>query len=263
MNQELNWTPFYTLFLKENKRFLRVAKQTLLIPIVNSSLYLLIFGVSLGSSISLGGEQHYLAFLIPGILMMACLNNSFQNTSSSISTSKFHGDFEDFRVVPLTPFQIAMAMSLGGLVRGLAVAFLIFGVGEIFYYFTIGELLGVSHPFFLIYFLVAGGLAFSNLGIVVGFWAKNFDQMTAIGGFILLPLMYLGGVFFSLGMLHPFWQTLSKFNPMLYFINGVRYGILGTSDVNIELCALFSVLTTLFLYILAFRNIKYGNYSRW
>ncbi len=263
MTQDLNWTPFMTLFMKENKRFMRVARQTLLIPIVNSSLYLLIFGVSLGSSINLGGVQHYLAFLIPGILMMACLNNAFQNSSSSISTSRFHGDFEDLRIVPLTPVQIAMALSLGGVVRGMAVGVLIFLVGEVFYYFTLGELLGVAHPAALLYFLFMGGLAFSNLGIICGFWAKNFDQMSAIGGFILLPLMYLGGVFFSLQMLHPFWQTLSRFNPMLYFINGVRFGILGASDVDASTCAIVSLVTTLLLYLLAFRNIKYGNYGRW
>jgi len=263
LKQELIFYPFYTLFSKEIRRFLRVARQTLLIPIVNAGLYLLIFGVNLGGSISLGGELHYLAFLIPGIVMMGCLNNAFQNSSSSISTSRFHGDFEDLRIVPLHPIQIALALSLGGMVRGTLVAGLILLMGEIFFFYSQGQILGISHPFIMCFFLMMGGLAFSILGIVIGFWAKNFDQMSAIGGFVLLPLMYLGGVFFSLEMLHPFWQTLSKFNPMLYFINGVRYGILGTSDVELWLCTLFAILTTLFLYILAYRNIKHGYYGRW
>ncbi len=260
---ELTWTPFLTLFWKEIARFVRVGRQTLLIPIVNSGLYLLIFGVSLGSSISLGGEHHYLAFLIPGIVMMGCLNNAFQNSSSSISTSRFHGDFEDLRVAPLTSVQIAMALSLGGVARGLSVAFLILAVGEAFYFFTLGEFLRINYPLVVLFFLFIGGMAFSNLGIIIGFWAKSFDQMSAIGGFVLLPLMYLGGVFFSLSMLHPFWQLLSKFNPMLYFINGMRYGVLGVSDIDVWICVLFSVVTTVVLYLLAFRNIKYGNYGRW
>lgn len=191
----MKWTPFVSLLSKETKRFLRVARQTLLIPIVNSALYLFIFGVSLGDKIAMEGVQHYLAFLIPGILMMGCLNNAFQNSSSSIGSSRFHGDLEDLRVVPLSPTQISLAMSIGGLLRGLAVACLIFLMGQLFYWFTVNDLLSIQHPFILIYFLVTGGLVFSSLGIAVGFWAKNFDQMQAVGGFILLPLLYLGGVF--------------------------------------------------------------------
>jgi len=260
---EFRWTPFFTLLTKENKRFLKVAKQTLLIPIVNSSLYLLIFGVSLGENIKVGGTGGYLAFLIPGILMMGVLNNAFQNSSSSIGTSRFHGDLEDLRTVPLSPYQIVLAMSLGGLTRGLSVGFLIFLVGQVFYYFTFKEFLGVTNPGALIFFLVTGGLAFANLGISVGFWAKNFDQLTAVGGFVLLPLLYLGGVFFSLSHMHPFWQVISQANPMLYFINGVRYGFLGTSDIPPWTSALVSFFTTMALFLFAFRKVKNGQYGRW
>jgi ABC-2 type transport system permease protein len=259
----MKWVPFLSLLEKEIKRFIRVARQTLLIPIVNSALYLFIFGVSLGDKIAMEGVSHYLAFLIPGILMMGCLNNAFQNSSSSIGSSRFHGDLEDLRVVPLSPIQIALAMSIGGLTRGVVVAALIFLMGQLFFWFSVHDLLSIEHPMALLYFLVTGGLVFSSLGISVGFWAKNFDQMTAVGGFILLPLLYLGGVFFSIEQLHPIWQTISKFNPMLYFINGVRYGIVGHTDVDINMAFAFTGLTTIFLYWLAVRSIRNGLYSRW
>ncbi|MGE3973200.1 MAG: ABC transporter permease [Bdellovibrionales bacterium] len=259
----MKWVPFLSLLKKEIKRFLRVARQTLLIPLVNSGLYLFIFGVSLGDKIAMEGVPHYLAFLIPGILMMGCMNNAFQNSSSSIGSSKFHGDLEDLRVVPLSASQIALAMSLGGLVRGVAVAILIFLMGDVFYWFSVGEFLTIQHPFLLTYFLVTGGLVFSCLGIAIGFWAKNFDQMTAVGGFILLPLLYLGGVFFSIDQLHPIWQWISQLNPMLYFINGVRYGIVGHTDVEMEIAGLFTFITTILLYWLAVRSIRNGMYGRW
>jgi len=259
----MQWIPFLTLLEKEIKRFVRVARQTLLIPIVNSGLYLFIFGVNLGDKIALNGVEHYLAFLIPGILMMGCLNNAFQNSSSSIGSSRFHGDLEDLRVVPLSPIQIALAMSIGGLARGAAVAVLIFLMGEVFYWYTLGDYLTIQHPIYLAYFIVTGGLVFSALGIAVGFWAKNFDQMSAVGGFILLPLIYLGGVFFSIEQLHPIWQTISRINPMLYFINGVRYGVVGHSDVDIGVALIFTFATTIFLYWLAVRSIRNGLYARW
>lgn len=263
MKQELTWTPFFSLLKKECLRFFRVIGQTLLIPLVNSSLYLLIFGVSLGQSIQISGHQSYLAFLIPGLIMMGVLNNAFQNASSSIGTSKFHGDLEDLRIVPLKPSQIVWAMGLGGLARGLLVGSITFCIGEIFYFFQTGGILSVAHPLTLIFFLIAGGLTFSFLGISVGFYAKSIDQMSAIGGFILLPLMYLGGVFFSLENLHPFWRALSQFNPMLYFINGVRFGILGVSDVPPTTSAGLSLITLLTLFCLALRTVRLGHYSRW
>ena len=240
-----------------------VLVQTLLIPLVNSFLYLLIFGVSLGSAISTPGGRPYLAFLLPGIIMMSVLNNAFQNSSSSVITSKFHGDLEDLRVAPLSPFQVILAFSIGGLIRGIAVGLIVFLVGEGLYFWTSGSWLEIHNVFILALFLVIGGLAFAQLGITVAFWARTFDQMSAIGGFILLPLMYLGGVFFSLEQLHPFWQAVSRVNPLLYFINGVRYGMLGQADMSWELAAAFSLAALAVVTVLAWRNIKSGHYGRW
>lgn len=260
---DLTWTPFLSLLTKEIRRFLRVIAQTLLIPLINSFLYLLIFGVSLGKNIVVSPEYSYLAFLIPGLVMMAVLNNAFQNTSSSIGTSKFHGDLEDLRMVPLSAWQIVLAFGAGGTVRGFLVGIITFTVGEAFYYYAFSAWLGIRHPVALLGFLMVGGMAFSLLGIIVAFRAKNIDQLSAVGGFILLPLLYLGGVFFPLKNLHPIWQSVSRFNPMIYFINGVRYGILGTSDLDWTWSAGFSLLTLVVMYAGAITTVKRGPYARW
>ncbi len=257
------WVSFWTLYEREMKRFLKVIFQTIFTPLINATLYLLIFGLSLGSSITLLDGTSYLAFLIPGLVMMGVLNNAFQNTSSSIVSGKFSGDLEDLKVVPLTRQAIIWALSIGGLTRGLLVGLITFMVGEVFRYLAEGQLTHLAHPFVLLFFLCVGGLAFANLGVAIAFWAKTFDQMSAVGAFVLLPLIYLGGVFFSLKGLHPFWQTLSYFNPVLYLINGVRYGVLGVSDVHIGTAAVVSCLALGFFHFLGLRALRTGSYTRW
>jgi ABC-2 type transport system permease protein len=254
---------FTTLYKREVRRFLRVMGQTVVTPIINSSLYLLIFGVSLGASIELKSGITYLAFLIPGLIMMSVLNNAFQNTSSSIVNSKFHGELQDLRVMPLSTQTIVWAFALGGLTRGLMVGLITYIVGAVFYFIQYQEILAVHHPIYLLLFLAIGGISFSFLGISVSFWAKNFDQLSAIGSFVLLPLMYLGGVFYSIELLHPFWQAITKVNPMLYFINGVRYGLVGVSDVDVNLSLVISAISLVVLFALANRSVKRGTYSRW
>lgn len=262
-SSQLMWVPFYTLLKREIARFLKVVAQTIITPMINSLLYLLIFGVSLGGSIQLGNGLNYLAFLIPGLVMMGCLNNAFQNSSSSIVSAKFGGDLEDLRVAPLSNQQIIWAMSFGGLIRGLVVAVVTLFIGEIFYYFSQGEWLGVSHPFALLFFLTVGGLTFAQLGISVAFWAKTFDQLSAVGAFILLPLLYLGGVFFSIEGLHPFWKGLAQINPLLYMVNGVRYGLVGVSDVNLLRATGVSLVSLVVFHFIALRSLKTGSFVRW
>ena len=258
-----NWIPFFALLRREIWRFYKVIAQTVMTPMITSSLYLLIFGVSLGQSINTGEGIPYLAFLIPGLVMMATLNNSFQNSSSSISIAKFSGELEDLRAAPLSTSQIIWAMSLGGLTRGMIVGTITYLVGMGFYYVYEGEIFTVAHPLILLFFLIGGGLAFAKLGLGVAVWAKSFDQLSAVGSFVLLPLIYLGGVFFSLGGLHPFWQKVSQFNPMLYFINGVRYGILGKSDVSLSTAAIVTLVALIFFHLLARYSIKNGAFGRW
>lgn len=256
-------TGFITLFTREIKRFMKVVVQTVVTPFVSSFLYLLVFGVSLGSQVQVHGGVPYLAFLIPGLMMMGLMNNAFQNSSSSIVSSKFSGDLEDIRVAPITNQQIIWAMSLGGVVRGGLVALVTYLVGAVFYYFQQHEVLTILHPLALIYFVIIGGLIFGMIGIAVAFWANSFDQLSAFSAFVLLPLTYLGGVFISVESLHPFWQVVAKLNPLLYLINGLRYGVLGVSDVDITLSVILSLIGFVVFYGVSLLALRKGSFQRW
>lgn len=261
--RDIRWTPFLTLLRREVQRFLKVVVQTVITPFVSSTLYLMIFGVSLGRQIVLQDNQSYLAFLIPGLIMMGCLNNAFQNSSSSIISSKFSGDLEDLKAAPLSASQIIWAMSLAALIRGLVVGLITFIVGQGAYYLSYGHMLPVHDPLILLAFLVLGGLAFANLGIMVAFWARSFDQMGAVSGFILMPLIYLGGVFFSVDNLPNFWRHVSLFNPLLYMINGVRFGVLGKSDVEPAFAFTIAAVAFVVSLGLALNSLRRGSFQRW
>jgi len=263
MTKELTWTPFLALFRREIGRFMKVAAQTIAIPMVNSSLYLMIFGVSLGQRITMGEGVPYLAFLIPGLVMMGCLNNAFQNTSSTIIASKFGGDLEDLKVAPISHTQIMTALSLAALVRGVVVGLITFLVGECAYYLMYDQWMAVAHWPILMLFLVVGGLCFANIGIWVGFYARSFDHLSAIGGFVLLPLIYLGGVFFSVEHLPDFWRSVAIVNPLLYMINGVRYGILGQADVAWTTAAAVSGAAYVVTCGMAIMGLRRGSFHRW
>jgi ABC-2 type transport system permease protein len=256
-------TGFLTIFQREIARFFKVLVQTIVTPFVSSFLYLLIFGVSLGGQMAQHQGVSYLSFLIPGLMMMSLINNAFQNSSSSIVSSKFSGDMEDLRVAPVTDREIIWAMSLGSLVRGSMVAIITYIVGSLFMYYQEGHLLMVAHPLTALFFLIVAGLIFGMIGISVAFWATTFDQLSAFSAFILLPLTYLGGVFLSIENLHPFWQAVSKANPLLYLINGLRFGILGVSDVNVWTAAAISVIGFIFFYAMAHFSLKKGSFQRW
>lgn len=263
MTRDLKWLPFFVLFQREIARFMKVIAQTIVTPIVSSTLYLMIFGVSLGKQIVLDGQTSYLAFLIPGLVMMGCLNNAFQNSSSTIISAKFAGDLEDLKASPLSYTQIVWAIMLAALARGMMVGIITLIVGEASHFGVYGTLLPIEHPGILLLFLALGALCFAGLGIAVAFWAKTFDQMSAIGGFVLLPLIYLGGVFYSVDHLPPFWRQVSMVNPLLYMINGVRYGVLGRADVALEISLLISVLAFALLFLLAMRTVRKGSFQRW
>jgi ABC-2 type transport system permease protein len=191
------------------------------------------------------------------------MNNAFQNSSSSIVSSKFTGDLEDLAIVPLDRADIIWAMSFACVIRGSIVSLMTFIAGEAFYFFRYQEFLGISHPLWLLYFLVLGGLVFGQLGLMAAFWAKTFDQLSAISAFLLLPLTYLGGVFLSIQHLHPIWQTVAQMNPLFYFINGLRYGMLGVSDVDISISASLTLVAFVVLHIMARRVLSKVSFSRW
>lgn len=254
---------FYTLIRREIKRFFKVVIQTVVSPVISSFLYLLVFGVSLGASVQLKNGIPYLSFLIPGLMVMGLINNAFQNSSSSVVTSKFSGDLEDIRVAPIPHSYIIWAMGLGGVFRGSLVALVTGLVGYSFHYFQLNEMVKIEHPFWLLYFFVAGGLIFSFIGIFIAVLANTFDQLSAFSTFILLPLTYLGGVFISIENLHPIWQTITKMNPLFYLINGFRYSILGQSDVLLSTAVIISLVGVSVTFGMATFALKKGSFSRW
>ncbi|MES3038905.1 MAG: ABC transporter permease [Bdellovibrionota bacterium] len=255
-------TGFIFLFKRECHRFFKVLVQTVLTPVISASLYLLIFGVSLGQHVELTGGR-YLAFLIPGLMMMGLMNNAFQNSSSSLVSSKFTGDIEDLGIVPLSRSQIIWAMSLASVVRGGMVAVTTLLVGEAFYIAKYGELLLPEHPLWLIYFVIMGGLVFGQAGLMAAFWAKTFDQLSAISTFVILPLTYLGGVFIPITQLPPFWQNICLLNPLFYFINGLRFSMLGSADMEVLPSALLVLVFCILLNVFAHRVLTKVSFSRW
>ncbi|MEY4616019.1 MAG: transporter integral rane protein [Pseudomonadota bacterium] len=259
----MTWIQFWTLFQREISRFLKVVMQTVFAPFISSFLYLLVFGVTLGQHVQLNGELSYLAYLIPGLMMMGLINNSYQNSSSSIVNMKFTGDLEDLRVVPLSNQTIVWAMALAAWVRGMIVALVTWLVGSLFMYWQSGKLLGLAHPGIFLFFSLVAGLSFGHIGIAMALWSKTMDQLSAFSSFVLLPLIYLGGVFISLEKLSPFWRAVAQWNPLLYFIEGFRYSFLGYCNVSIERAMLISVFGLGFFYWQALRSLRPGRFSRW
>ncbi len=257
-----DWMGFLTLMKKEVLRFWKVKGQTIMSPLVNASLYLLVFGVSLTRMLEGHQGISYLAFLVPGLIALSALNNALQNSASSIIISKFHGDMQDLKVVPISPHLIGIAYAMACLIRGFCVGFFVWLLGEVFHQFMFGKWIGVAHPLMLIGFMAMGCVLFGNLGIWVGFLAKSFDQVNAFTSFVILPLIYLGGVFFSIDVLHPLWQTAAKLNPLLYIISGIRWSLLGVADISWGTSALVAASFVLISSALAWYSVRYGSYQR-
>ncbi len=217
--------PFLTLFKKEIKRFLAVGSQTLLAPVVSASLYLVIFGMSLGKRISIVPEFSYAQFVIPGLILMGVINNSFANVSSSLFMSRYLGNIVDLLVTPITALQFIAAYTLAAMFRGLLVGGVIFLVSTFFAalpWVHLPEAIGV---------LVLGSFLFSQLGILAAIFSKDFDTLSMYTNFLILPLIYLGGLFYPIRLLPSPWREISHLNPLYYLIEGFRAAVLGVGDI--------------------------------
>jgi ABC-2 type transport system permease protein len=217
-----------TLLYKELLRFWKVWFQTILAPVLTALLYLLIFSHVLESHVTVfGGEVRYTAFLVPGLVMMSVLQNAFANSSSSLIQSKITGNLIFMLLPPLSPADLFAAYVLGSMVRGLVVGLGVFAVTLLF----VPSLALLPHPFWALAFALLGSAILGTLGLIAGIWAEKFDQLAGFQNFIIVPLTFLSGVFYSIHTLPPFWQALSRFNPFFYMIDGFRYGFFGLSDV--------------------------------
>ena len=215
---------FYTLFYKEILRFWRVAFQTVAAPVLTALLYLMIFSHALSRHVDVFPGVGYTAFLIPGLVMMSMLQNAFANTSSSLIQSKITGNIVFLLLPPLSHLEFFTAYVLAAVVRGLVVGVGVFAVTLWF------DLPALSHPLWALAFAVLGCAVLATLGLIAGIWADKFDQLAAFQNFLLMPLTFLSGVFYSIHTLPPFWRGLSHANPVFYMIDGFRYGFFGQSD---------------------------------
>lgn len=262
VKRDLTWTPFLSFFYRDLKRIYKVKVQTIFTPLVTQSLYLLIFGVSLGKVIRISENFSYLQFIIPGLIALAVLNQSFQNGSSSIFTMKITGEIIDIKSTVLSVQQVIFAVGLSGLVRAIIVSSLTLCIGELFHSIYEGSWLPIAHIQWLVVFTILGGLCFAMLGLAVGMASKTFDHIGAINGFVIAPLIYLGGVFFDLDKLSAFWQTVSLFNPLFYFVNGIRYSFLGASDVPPMQSLIFTVLSLVIIYFITYFFVSRSSFQK-
>lgn len=246
-----NSVAFRTIVVKEIRRFMRIWVQTITPPVINALLYMLIFGGLIGSRISSMAGVSYLDFIMPGIIMMGIIVNSYSNVVSSFFSAKFQRNIEEMLVSPVHNLTILAGFVAGGVCRGLLVGLVVAIVSLIFTRIT---------PEYVIITLVVAVLTavmFSLGGFINAVFARTFDEISIIPNFVLTPLTYLGGVFYSIEMLPEFWQGVSLLNPVLYVINGFRFGILGTSDIPIV-----HTFVMLFLFILGLGALAYRLLSR-
>ncbi len=219
-------TGFLTLLHKEVIRFWKVLLQTLLAPVLTAWLYLLIFSHVLEAHVEVYPGVGYTAFLVPGLVMMSVLQNAFANSSSSLIQSKITGNIVFVLMPPLSHLEFFAAYLIAAMLRGMLV-----GIGVMLMAMFFTEL-PFAHPVWILAYALAASAAFGAVGIVAGIWAEKFDHLAGVQNFLIVPLTFLSGVFYSIHSLPPFWQAVSHWNPVFYMIDGFRYGFHGVSDVS-------------------------------
>jgi len=243
---------FATLWRREVNRFMKIKKQTLGAPLLETFLYISVFGAALGSRIDKLHGIDYVVFVIPGLIMMAWSTNAFANNSSSILQQKFQGAIQDQLSSPASPLELLLAFSLGGFVRGLLVAALTFVAASLLVDLPVDHILVLIPALFLV------GFFFSQLGVLIGVRAEQFDDVAFAQTFILQPLIFLGGVFYSAALLPDPFRTLTRFDPVYYMIGLVRYGFIGYSETNIALSLVFLTGATAALFAFNLRLFNRG-----
>lgn len=243
---------YQTLVVKEVSRFTRIWPQTLLPPAITMALYFVIFGNLIGPRIGEMGGYPYVQYIAPGIIMMAIINNSYANVVSSFFGAKFQKHIEEILVSPMPDYLILIGYITGGVTRGLLVGLIVTLVASIF------TEISIHHAFVMVSVVLLTSILFSMGGMLNAIFAKKFDDISIIPTFVLTPLTYLGGVFYSIDLLPDFWQKVSMLNPILYMVNAFRYGLLGVSDINIVHAMLMIVIFTIILGCLCLYLLRSG-----
>lgn len=252
MRMTLYRVAFQTLIYKEVIRFIRIWSQTLLPPAITMALYFIIFGKFIGSQIKPIHGYSYIEYIVPGLIMMSIMTNAFTNTASSFFLAKFNKSIEEMLVSPMPNVIILLGFVLGGALRGLLVGMIVLIISLLFTHVP------VHHPLIVIFIASISALLFSLGGFINAIYAKRFDDIAFIPTFILTPLTYLGGVFYSINQLPPLWRSLSIFNPILDIIDSFRYGLLGIADLNIYFGISLIFVFFIFLFILALWLLQKG-----
>jgi ABC-2 type transport system permease protein len=226
MNIALNFVAMKTIVRKEMVRVMRIWIQTIVPPAITMTLYFIIFGNLIGRRIGTMDGFDYMQYIAPGLIMMSVITNSYGNVVSSFFGAKFGRHLEEMLIAPMSNATIILGHVAGGVLRGLLVGLLVTIVALFF------TRLEVQHPFVTMSVVLLSSIVFSLMGFINAVFAKKFDDISIVPTFVLTPLTYLGGVFYSISLLPEFWQNVSKANPILYMVNAFRYGILGTSDIS-------------------------------
>lgn len=252
MSAQQIFTAFWTILAREIRRFTRIWPQTLLPPSITMAMYFLIFGNLVGSRIGTMDGFPYIDYIVPGLIMMSVITNSYSNVASSFFGTKFQRSIEELIVSPMPNWAILLGYVAGGSARGLLVGFIVTCVSLFFTH------LPIMHPFLTILVVVLTALLFSTGGFINALLGNKFDDISIVPVFVLTPLTYLGGVFYSIHTLPVFWQHVSKLNPILYMVNTFRYGILGTSDIAVGWALLAIVVFNVVLFAITLGMLNRG-----
>lgn len=248
----VNWVGLKTLYTKEVYRFLKVFTQTVAAPVVTTLLFYAIFALALGGIVRRAGDVPFLQFLAPGLVMMSMVQNAFANTSSSVMISKVQGNIVDVLMPPLSSVELAVAWIGGGITRGLLVGTVTLVTISLFVH------VGIHHPFFIVYHAVAASMLLSLIGVIGGIWAEKFDHIAAITNFVVTPLAFLSGTFYTIDRLPEGWQFVAHLNPFFYMIDGFRYGFIGHSDGTLMIGLAVMAVANLALWVLVLRMLATG-----
>ncbi len=256
MNASEQWVAFLTILRKEIKRFTRIWVQTLLPPAITMVLYFVIFGKLIGNRIGEMGGFSYIEFVAPGLIMMAVITNAYANVSSSFFSAKFQRSIEELLVSPTPNYIILLGYVMGGVARGVAVGLI---VTLMSLFFTD---LYVHHWVTTLFIVFMTSVLFSIAGFINAIYANTFDDVSIIPTFVLTPLTYFGGVFYSIHLLPDFWQRVSVLNPILHMVNAFRYGMLGVSDLHIGMALIGLTVFVAILFAFAIHLLKTGKRLR-
>ena len=248
----LYWIAFQSLARKEIKRFMRIWIQTLVPPVITTSLYFVIFGNFIGGRIGEMNGFSFMQFIVPGLIMQAVITNSYSNVSSSFFGQKFQRNIEELLVAPVPTFIIMSGFLVGGMARGLLAGIFVTTISLFFVPISVSSWIVVFVT------VLMTSLVFSLAGLLNGLFAKSFDDVSIIPTFVLTPLTYLGGVFYSITLLPPVWQFISRFNPIVYMISGFRYGFLGIGDMALWVSMVVLVVFVVVLFVICYRLIEKG-----